>query len=392
MKAWLVALLVLGATATAGAVPSTISFSGRLSTSKGVVEGPVNLTFRLHDVATGGTPVWFEDRAAVEAKEGLVFVDLGAVTTLDTGVFKGAQMFLEIVVDGETLSPRVAINSVPYAMHTADSDTLGGTVAADDVITSVTGTNGITATKTGNALAVSLATAGCGNGQVLKFNGAAFACADDIDTDTDTNTPPVAGNGIAVTGNTVSLATTGCQNGQVFRFNNGQWACADDGDGVVGNEITAATDTTLTRSGAGTAASPFTLGLNTANANAWTATQTFATANTTTASIGTASVGALSVTGRASLGYVRVSAAGSTAFSATCTNWTDRNCFQQTATVTCPANTVVIGGGCSSNLSAPRDVNLAQNFPLNDTTWSCAASAFVDSTLTAHAICARLAP
>jgi hypothetical protein len=35
-------------------------------------------------------------------------------------------------------------------------------------------------------------------------------------------------------------------------------------DGVIGNEVTNATDTSLTRSGAGTAASPFTLAVNTA--------------------------------------------------------------------------------------------------------------------------------
>lgn len=51
-------------------------------------------------------------------------------------------------------------------------------------------------------------------------------------------------------------------------------------DNVVGNEVLNATDATLTRSGSGTAGSPYTLGLNLANANTWTATQTFgATAN-----------------------------------------------------------------------------------------------------------------
>lgn len=46
-------------------------------------------------------------------------------------------------------------------------------------------------------------------------------------------------------------------------------------DGVVGNEVTNASNATLTRSGSGTAASPYTLGLNLANANSWTGAQTF---------------------------------------------------------------------------------------------------------------------
>lgn len=47
-----------------------------------------------------------------------------------------------------------------------------------------------------------------------------------------------------------------------------------EADGVVGNEVTNATDSTLTRSGSGTGGSPYTLGINLGNANTWAATQT----------------------------------------------------------------------------------------------------------------------
>lgn len=60
----------------------------------------------------------------------------------------------------------------------------------------------------------------------------------------------------------------------------GVWSSVTETDGVIGNEVLNATDATLTRSGSGTAGSPYTLGLNLGNANTWTATQTFgATAN-----------------------------------------------------------------------------------------------------------------
>ena len=53
-----------------------------------------------------------------------------------------------------------------------------------------------------------------------------------------------------------------------------KWAAlVPDGDSVIGNEVTNATDATLTRSGSGTAGSPYTLGLNLGNANTWTAAQ-----------------------------------------------------------------------------------------------------------------------
>ncbi|MBM4388587.1 MAG: hypothetical protein FJ088_12655, partial [Deltaproteobacteria bacterium] len=48
-----------------------------------------------------------------------------------------------------------------------------------------------------------------------------------------------------------------------------------EADGVIGNEVTDAANTTLTRSGSGTAASPYKLALNLGNSNTWTASQTF---------------------------------------------------------------------------------------------------------------------
>ncbi len=50
-------------------------------------------------------------------------------------------------------------------------------------------------------------------------------------------------------------------------------------DMTIGNEVTDATNTTLTRNGAGTHVSPFTLAINLGNANVWNASQTFS-ANT----------------------------------------------------------------------------------------------------------------
>src|SRR5262245_28423108 len=180
--ALMVGLLSLWATGRAEAVPQLVTFNGRLTTMSGPVTGSVNLTFKLYDVATGGTAVWTEVRNGVGASNGLVFVDLGQVTTLDSALFTGPRMFLEVTVGTEVLSPRLAINSVPYAMHTENSDTLGGTITAADVITSAAGTGGVNATKTGNMLAVSLTTTGCTAGQAFKYNGTAFACANDANT------------------------------------------------------------------------------------------------------------------------------------------------------------------------------------------------------------------
>jgi len=264
-----VLLVLLVSAATAIAAPTRITFSGRLTTSTGPVTGAVNLTFKLFDGATGGTEVWTETRNGIGAQDGLVFVELGETTTLDEAVFDGPRKFLEITVGTEILTPRLTINSVPYAISATSADTLGGSVGAGDVVTTVTPGAGIAATKTGNTLNVSLATTGCTTGEVWKFNGTTFSCEPDVDTtttytggtgiaiagtvvslattgcvagevwkyngaafscepDVDTDTPPMAGNGIAVAGNVVSLSTAGCVAGEVWKFNGSTFTCEPD--------------------------------------------------------------------------------------------------------------------------------------------------------------------
>ena len=60
-----------------------------------------------------------------------------------------------------------------------------------------------------------------------------------------------------------------------------------------------------------------------------------------------------------------------------------------TVTVSCSAGKKIVGGGCNSNWY---QTYITQNYPLNDTTWQCAAYANsgTSSTLYAYAICARI--
>jgi len=224
MKKIAIVFVLLWSTA-AGAVPDTINFTGRLTTPAGPVNGAVNLTLKLYDVASGGTPLWTEIHSNVGADNGLVFVDAGTLTTLDEAIFDGRRLYFEIVVGTEALAPRLAINSVPYAMRAAaatNAELLGTSIGPDDVITSVSGSGGIAAAKTGNAVSVSLSTTGCANGQVFKYDGTTFACANEQDT------TYTGGAGISVSGTTISLSTAGCASGQVFKYNGTTFACAND--------------------------------------------------------------------------------------------------------------------------------------------------------------------
>ena len=95
----------------------------------------------------------------------------------------------------------------------------------------------------------------------------------------------------SVTGGAITGAT-----GNISMWTNDSSYITSESDGVVGNEVTDAANTTLTRSGAGTGGDPYKLALNLGNANTWTAGQTFdsLTANTITLSgetLGNISVG-----------------------------------------------------------------------------------------------------
>lgn len=238
-----IVVLALLLSSQALAVPGTVAFTGRLRTSQGPVTGTVDATFTLYTAATGGTSVWTEARTGLSAVDGLLYVDLGAVTPLDENIFAGDLLYLEIEISGETLTPRAPIRSVPYAIRAgvADSTDTLGPLTPDDVLTDVTASGGLTATHTGtvvhitgtpitgvapiavNTGAVSLTT--CAAGQIYKMVGASWACATD-----DGTTSVVPNGGITINPN-LQIGLTTCAAGQVLKSTGpGTWGCAADND------------------------------------------------------------------------------------------------------------------------------------------------------------------
>jgi hypothetical protein len=148
LVASLLGLVGLGLVSNAYAeVPGTVSFTGRLSDSAGPVQGSVDLQLELFDAESGGSVVWNESQTA-QAQEGLVYIELGAVTPLDDTVFDGGDLWLEVTVNGEAMSPRIAVRSVPYAVRAGiadralEADSVGG-IQPGDMVTGVTAGNGL---------------------------------------------------------------------------------------------------------------------------------------------------------------------------------------------------------------------------------------------------------
>ncbi len=124
--------LALAASAHAAGTPPTISFVARLADGGTPITGAHDLVLALFDAQTGGTQVWTESRTGVQIPaDGLLYLDLGSVTPLDANVFAGAKRYLEVTIDGQITTPRIVIESTPYAIrsgeatHAGDSDTLG---------------------------------------------------------------------------------------------------------------------------------------------------------------------------------------------------------------------------------------------------------------------------
>jgi hypothetical protein len=107
-----------------------INYQGRLTDDVGVaVSDTVDMTFRIFGVLAGGTELWSEAQADVLVQQGIYNVLLGSVQAFDTGIFANTTLFLEVEVDGETLSPRARITSVPFAIKA--EELLGGRLEMD---------------------------------------------------------------------------------------------------------------------------------------------------------------------------------------------------------------------------------------------------------------------
>ncbi|MDA3814221.1 MAG: hypothetical protein PF570_08215, partial [Candidatus Cloacimonetes bacterium] len=127
-KTFIIILLFTSLCLWAQNVPQTIDYQGRLADSDGnYLNVVVTVDFLIYNVETGGTALWSETQD-VSCTNGVFHVQLGSVAPLPGTLFDIAAPWLELVVGGETLVPRTAIASVPYAIkaETAYSlDTMG---------------------------------------------------------------------------------------------------------------------------------------------------------------------------------------------------------------------------------------------------------------------------
>jgi len=159
-------------------IPLKISFQGRLLDSLGnpIADGTYLITFRLYDVATGGTALWTEQHT-VTTHNGLFNVMLGSIISL-SGIDFGRPLWLGVQIGTEPeLSPRYELGASPYALVAIKA----GTANVANVANSVDWSD---------------------------ITGMPAGFADGVD-DVGPGVTLIAGEGITISGDTISVADGG---------------------------------------------------------------------------------------------------------------------------------------------------------------------------------------
>lgn len=142
----LVPMICLLAAAPVMAAPPLLGYSGRLTSSAGgaPLVGPVDLTVALYDVAVGGTSLFVEAHDGTELIDGgfTLLINSVAVEAGFEALFAGRDdLWLELTVDGEVLSPRLRLTAAPWSLsvpaHSHEASALPASLLYADVDASV---------------------------------------------------------------------------------------------------------------------------------------------------------------------------------------------------------------------------------------------------------------
>lgn len=160
----LLALFVSGCGSTL--LAPELSHQGRLLDSSGqpVVDGNYEVTYGIYNSLSGGTAV-YTDTQTIAVQDGLFNATIGPAAALDPQVF-ARPTWLEVTVEGETLTPRQRLQGAPFAFSLSPGAVVQG---PEDIDRSYAGFN-----DTGAALTVwNRDASGTGGHGLLALNQAA---------------------------------------------------------------------------------------------------------------------------------------------------------------------------------------------------------------------------
>ncbi|MBF0244402.1 MAG: hypothetical protein HQL31_03925 [Planctomycetes bacterium] len=126
--------VVLAIFSMQAAPPQTINYQGSLGDSGGYLySGNCDIVFSLYSQESSGSAIWSEAHNGVSVTNSHFSVTLGATTTFQsTALDFNAPYWLELSVNGETLSPRQPLSIAPYAFRALYVDAGGVPVMVGD--------------------------------------------------------------------------------------------------------------------------------------------------------------------------------------------------------------------------------------------------------------------
>lgn len=172
IKILLAAVVLLTAPAALAQIPRQLSYQGVLTDSAGVPkpDGSYTFTFRLFNVPSGGSFLWSESKP-LEVRNGLFATLLGDLAAFPGSLAFDVPYWLSIEVSGiGELAPRLPVAAAGYSLNSLRADT------ARSVLT---GGVGSAAILDGSIQFADIAPNGASSGQVMKWNGSAWAAAAD---------------------------------------------------------------------------------------------------------------------------------------------------------------------------------------------------------------------
>ena len=118
---------------TQAQVPTLINFQAQLDES---ATGPASATFAIYNASEGGAKLWQETYSTLDIDNGYLTVLLGSITPFPPALFANSgSRYIELIINGETLTPRFQLTSVSYAMRAEVADQL-----LTPVVSSINGT------------------------------------------------------------------------------------------------------------------------------------------------------------------------------------------------------------------------------------------------------------
>ncbi|MFZ1684729.1 MAG: hypothetical protein WAU88_11460 [Candidatus Zixiibacteriota bacterium] len=129
------AILLILSAAVVAAVPTTISYQGKVTTPSGapVNNGTYSIAFRIYDDSLAGNLFWEEVKSVV-TNTGLFTVQLGETNPLEQSTLSVSNLFLALKVGSDAeMTPRTRLASVPYAAMVGTVDGANGGMVIGDL-------------------------------------------------------------------------------------------------------------------------------------------------------------------------------------------------------------------------------------------------------------------